>query len=217
MRILVFLFFLSTCVFASPPKAIIFDHGKVIANLDRSPMVLFLSQSLDIPKGKIKKDFSSDKLYQALEKPKTFWEKYAKKSLSSAWQEEFEKIKSLLLQPIPGMRDLVLALKQGKYIVGMLSNTTTYRSRFIRKLGGYKLFHPVLLSCDLGVKKPNPKIYKILLQTLNLPPEKCLFIDNKAKNVKAAEKLGIDGIIFKSTDQLKIELKKRHINPNFSG
>ena len=80
------------------------------------------------------------------------------------------------------------------------------------KLGYYDYFHPVLLSFELGCTKPDPKIFDILLQKLQVLPEECLLIDNKPENIEAAQKVGLDGICFTSAEHLVIELKKRDIS-----
>ena len=54
----------------------------------------------------------------------------------------------------------------------------------------------VFVSYELGLLKPNQEIYKKVLQTLNIEPEEAVFIDDKPRNVEAAESLGIHGIVF---------------------
>ena len=57
-----------------------------------------------------------------------------------------------------------------------------------------KLFKGILVSGEEHLKKPDPKIYQLLLTRFNLPVEECLFIDDNLRNIKAAAKLGISGI-----------------------
>jgi HAD superfamily hydrolase (TIGR01509 family) len=72
--------------------------------------------------------------------------------------------------------------------------------------GFRKYFKENFISGDLGLEKPNPKIYYAALKRLNAKPEECIFIDDKEKNCEAAIKLGIKSIVFKGTTQLKKEL-----------
>jgi len=51
-------------------------------------------------------------------------------------------------------------------------------------------------SYELGLLKPDTKIYQTLADKLQTPYEQILFIDDKEKNITAARKLGINGIIF---------------------
>lgn len=95
------------------------------------------------------------------------------------------------------------------YQTGMLSDVTQYQAEVIRKMGYYDLFHPVLLSYEIGVKKPNPEAFKILLETLQKPASHVLFIDDRQENIESAKSLGIDSIQFISPEQLKKELEER--------
>jgi len=196
---------------ASTPEAVIFDFGGVVADVDRKPLLQFLSDSLDVPYAKIKKDFARDRLYQNLDKPLSFWELYAKRELSLSWKAGFEQKKREILHSIPGMDPLIEQLKTLGLKVVLLSNTPKARSLFLRNLGGYQPFQMVILSCDIGVAKPNPKIFEIALKKLKVDASSCLFIDDKKRNVDAAKKLGMDGIMFESPQKLIEELKKREI------
>ena len=66
----------------------------------------------------------------------------------------------------------------------------------------YRIFSPSIISCFVGMRKPNPKIYKLTLKRLKLKPEECLFIDNQKWNTDVAKKLRINTIQFKSNEQL---------------
>lgn len=204
---------LSICfsLFSAPPKVVVFDYGGVVANVDRKPLLEYLSQSLEIPYKQVKKDFTSDALYQALPKPLSFWEEYAGKNLSKNWYKDFQQQKLKIVQDIPGVKELIVKLKAQGVQVALLSNTNVARARFIENLGGYDLFDPILLSCHLGIGKPHPKIYDRLLEYIAFKPNECVFIDNKKSNVRAGMKKGIDGIHFQSIDQLKEELRKREL------
>ena len=62
-------------------------------------------------------------------------------------------------------------------------------------------------SYDLGLLKPDPLIYQVVLQKLGAKPQEVIFIDDKKKNVEAAKSLGILGIVFKR-DTLKEDILK---------
>jgi len=205
---------LTFCLFAclhlvATPKVVVFDFGGVVAKVDRSPIVHFLAESFEVSSSKIYKDFSSDRLYQSLDEPLSFWEQYSGKKLGLQWHRELELQKRGVVQKIPGMEELIQDLKERGVQVALLSNTKAIRARFIEREGGYDLFDPILLSCHLGCKKPNLKIYEKLLHSLPYAPEECLFIDNAKKNVKAAKQCGLDGIVFQSVEHLQEKLKKR--------
>ncbi len=69
-------------------------------------------------------------------------------------------------------------------------------------------FEGIIVSGEERIIKPNPKIYKILLDRYQINPKQSIFIDDNLQNVQAAEKFGINGIHFKSAYQLKEDLVK---------
>ena len=56
--------------------------------------------------------------------------------------------------------------------------------------------------------KPEPGIYRLLLERYDLKPEECVFLDDTEKNLEAAEAFGIYTIHFKNKEQAEEELKK---------
>ena len=72
---------------------------------------------------------------------------------------------------------------------------------FIREMEGG------LFSFDVQLIKPEEDIYLELLNKYGLEAEECVFLDDKAVNVKAAEQLGMAGIVFRSKEQAVKELK----------
>ena len=71
-----------------------------------------------------------------------------------------------------------------------------------------KKFDEVVVSCDVGIRKPNPKIYKMILKKLKLKGKSCIFIDNQKWNLIPAKKLGMKTILFKDNKQADEKLKK---------
>ena len=61
----------------------------------------------------------------------------------------------------------------------------------------------IFTSYELGLLKPDIKIYQTLAQKLNVPYEQILFIDDKERNILPAQSLGINGIIFNQLTLLK--------------
>ena len=69
-------------------------------------------------------------------------------------------------------------------------------------------FEGIVISGVEKCKKPEDKIYNILLERYNLIPEETLFIDDNKRNILAAENLGIKCIHFQSAEQLGDELRE---------
>jgi len=57
------------------------------------------------------------------------------------------------------------------------------------------LFDVVIDSCHTGVRKPDPRIYRMALDAVDADAEAAVFLDDHPENVRAAEALGIRGIL----------------------
>ncbi|MBS3079608.1 HAD-IA family hydrolase [Candidatus Pacearchaeota archaeon] len=92
-------------------------------------------------------------------------------------------------------------IKKG-YRVGILSDQWYLSKDALILQKDIRGFRPVIISCDVGLRKPNPKIYRLLLKKLRLTGERVLFIDNREWNLKPARALGIKTILFEDNEQL---------------
>ena len=68
------------------------------------------------------------------------------------------------------------------------------------------LFRKKYFSHEIKMAKPNKKLFEHVLADLNIEASKCIFIDDKQKNIDAARECGIRGIVFSSVEQTKKEL-----------
>ena len=69
-------------------------------------------------------------------------------------------------------------------------------------------FDHIIASCDVKLIKPDPGIYQLTLERIGCQPHECVFLDDREVNVRAAEALGIHGILFNDKDQAMLELEK---------
>ena len=96
-----------------------------------------------------------------------------------------------------------------KCMVGALNNeareTNEYRLATFGLRGYFKV---TLSSCYLGLRKPDLVIYERALDILGRPPERILFIDDRAENVAGAVEEGIKAIQFKNEEQLRGEFAR---------
>ena len=99
-------------------------------------------------------------------------------------------------------------LKKQGYKIAILSDQWYLSKKAVVKEKYAKKFNAVVVSCDVGMRKPNPKIYKLVLKKLNLHAKNCIFIDNQPWNIKPAKKLGMKTILFKDNKQVFNQLEK---------
>jgi epoxide hydrolase-like predicted phosphatase len=94
---------------------------------------------------------------------------------------------------IPDMDQLIEDLKRAGYGIYLLSNAGTSFERYMRTLPGFGSFDGMVVSCYEHVVKPNPAIYRILLERYGLHAGDCLFVDDTLLNVKGAQRVGMLG------------------------
>ncbi|MBI2445229.1 HAD family phosphatase [Candidatus Micrarchaeota archaeon] len=117
------------------------------------------------------------------------------------------------LYEIEGTRDLIQRLRK-KYKVAALTNMgPELFNMWSRKWDFAHTYDYVYYSGQYRIKKPDPKLFEIVLKDLNAKPEDTVFLDDTAENVEAAKKLGIQGIVFKNAKQAEEELKKLGFGP----
>lgn len=197
------------------PQAVVFDWGNVIGFSDRSVVVDFMCDSFHFSESEFEAANLEKK--EAMKSGKTdidFWIEFAQKrgiQLPEDWPKQYTATLKKSVGADPSMYVLIYQLKDNGIRVGMLSNIDDRYVKLIRDFGFYAPFEPCLLSCEMGLEKPDPQAYELLLKTINLPAAEIVFIDDKAENVEAAKIMGIDAVVFESEKQVRDELSKRGI------
>ncbi len=100
-----------------------------------------------------------------------------------------------------------LKLKKRGYKIAILSDQWYVSKQALVNSKLKKNFNLIIISCDVGVRKPNPKIYKLITKKLEISAKNCLFIDNQQWNIKPAKKLGMKTILFRNNKQAIFELE----------
>ncbi|MDB5176324.1 MAG: hypothetical protein JWM81_1182 [Candidatus Saccharibacteria bacterium] len=96
------------------------------------------------------------------------------------------------LEPLPEMINLVRLLKTRGYPVGVLSNVLPVTAQVIREHNGYAEFDFTVLSCEVGSRKPDQKVYETALTKLkDVAPQEVAFLDDREPCTTAASKLGL--------------------------
>jgi HAD superfamily hydrolase (TIGR01509 family) len=109
---------------------------------------------------------------------------------------------------MPGVAELLCELR-GRHRLVLLSNVDCYYLEVIRYQHTELVnFEVQLVSCEIGLAKPAAAAFQAAVQTCDSLASECFFIDDKAENVAAAERLGIRGHLFKDIKSLRASLKR---------
>ena len=127
-----------------------------------------------------------------------------KAALIDAYGARFDE---MMPGPIAGSVEILADLQQrGVPLYGLTNfSAETYpptvaRFEFLRWLRG------VVVSGEVGVIKPDPRIYEIAIERFAIDPDRAVYIDDVRINAEAAVRFGIHGIHFTSAASLRVEL-----------
>jgi len=196
-----------------PPRAIIFDIGRVIVQVD-------LARSFGTF-GK-RDGLSTEQVWRALETDSRWadwqegritpqdWHKHlCKKFHLSLTFEEFCEHWNRVLDPMPILPEALFESLARTCRLALLSNTDPIHVAHIEATFPFVRHFPVrVYSCRVGSSKPAPAIYHHALRELDATPEEALYIDDVRENAAAAAHLGMMGFHFTSPDDLLSEFSR---------
>ncbi len=95
---------------------------------------------------------------------------------------------------------------RGVRLAMLTNNVREWEPYWRAKLPIDDIFETVVDSGFVGMRKPDPRIYALVLERLALPAEACVFVDDLAHNVEAARALGFAGVHHEDTARTIAEL-----------
>ncbi|SRR6266550_807595 len=140
-----------------------------------------------------------------------FWQRFCQSQQrerptkgTATWSQYYQEITHInddLLQ-------LVQQLKHNGYKVAIISNIDKYAVQHMRDKGLASHFDITIFSCEVGLLKPDPAIYKLAIEQLGVQPAEAFFTDDKPAKVAGAKAVGLQAIVFTDTQSLRQELSK---------
>lgn len=112
--------------------------------------------------------------------------------------------------PVQPMYDALRAARSAGALTALLSNS--WGNQYPRDLFA-DLFDHVVISCEVGMRKPDERIFRHAVGLLGLAPEECVFIDDIEHNITAAEALGMRGILHRDADATVAALRDLKLLP----
>jgi len=111
-----------------------------------------------------------------------------------------------------GSITILSSLREQGYTLAVLSNwSSETHARVYRQFEFLHWFDEVVISAQVGLIKPDPAIFDLLLGRLGRQAGECIFIDDTLTNVQAAQAHGLQAIHFASPEQLRTELAERGV------
>jgi|SRR3990167_3575272 len=199
-------------------KAVGFDYGGVIAKNSGHSFNEEVCKVLGITIEEYEREY-----FKVNHLPNTgkmswdeFWKMFVNKLNKQDKLEEVRKVvhKTNTREIDQEILDLAKKLKGEGYKVGLLSNNTLDAVTKFREIGLYDLFDTVVVSEEVGYSKPDPKIFELFLDNLNVRSEELAFIDDSINSLSTAKEIGYKPILFTTYEKLLKDLESLHINYN---
>ena len=199
-------------------------------------MVIKMIRTIIFDIGNVLAGFKWEEFYRSFGYPEETYRRLVKATVgSSAWQEHDrgaltdDEILELFVENDPGIEKeirktmgnikgmltrfdyaipWIQELKGKGYQVLVLSNFAEKAYRDCREVLDFLDYvDGGILSFEDKVVKPEPEIYRLLIDRYGLKPEECVFLDDTEKNLPMAREFGIHTILFKDKEQAVEELK----------
>lgn len=108
-------------------------------------------------------------------------------------------------RPVHAMHDIVRQAKASGIRTCLLSNSW---GNSYPRTGWDELFHAVVISGEVGMRKPEPRIYRFAAGQLELEPARCVFVDDLRANVAGATEQGMVAIHHQNPEDTTSELEE---------
>jgi len=206
----------------TPPaiRAVVFDLGSVLIGVDESLSTRAWADAASLPLEHVEKVYRDDMTYHRLECGELTIEDHHRQIASGlgspiAFDDFLAGWNSVLLPPLPGAAELTAALAKSLRLV-LLTNTNHAHADVWRAYCADLLspFECVFCSHEMGLRKPDPAIYRRVIDYLDLPADAVAFVDDRADNVAAANGAGLRGIVHTDIPQTTSRLREMGVEIN---
>ena len=195
------------------PKAIIFDLGNVLIHFDAERSARRFARQANVSFEKVWRHFFTSRVEKAYTRGEITTQEFFRHARQAFHLQvnfrTFSKLWNDIFWENKGIRPLLKNLSR-RYPLYLISNTNALHFSHVRRRFPeiFRHFRKAFPSHLVGRRKPDPRIYWRVLKTVKLRPEETVFIDDMPRFVRAAKKIGMKGIRFRSNAQLKKELRK---------
>ncbi|MGY6558289.1 MAG: HAD family hydrolase [Nitritalea sp.] len=195
---------------------LLFDLGNVIIDIDYAHTIEQLKVQLPQNKHERCASFFPSNFHKAYERGEITdaeFRQAVRQHFEENWSDEqIDALWNSLLFDIPADRIQLVKRLKDTYTLGVLSNTNAIHIRafnaILQEQHGYEnlhgLFDYVYFSHELGLSKPDPKIYQTVAEKTGFSPEQTFFFDDLEANIQEAKKVGFRAYQIKDKNALTL-------------
>ena len=187
-------------------KLVIFDLGGVLVNVDPRRAVERVARETGRSPEAVERVFHDPALLEPFElgrlEPRAYFDR-VRERLGVAWDfEEFVMEWNGMLSEHT-RRSRLLAGLRDRYRLLILTNTNALHGECLRRWPVFRAAHYWIASHEVGLRKPDPQIYRAALQRAEVDAPSAVYVDDLDANVASARRLGIASI--HCTDGMQLE------------
>ena len=189
--------------------AVIFDYGRVLSLAPSEAELQEFAALVGVTEPPFFEIYSATRLdYDAGRADfRQHWQAFAHAAGVALRPAQVERIAGMeilmWLRVNPDALALAREIKANGVRTAILSNIPHDLLAEVRKFSWLDEFQVKIWSCELGMVKPDLRIYRACLDALGCRAERTLFFDDRANNVEAARDLGMEAHIFESVGQAR--------------
>jgi len=195
-------------------RAIIFDIGRVLVQVDVSRPMSGLAQGIALSPADIWSAITNDPRWPDWQEGRISprdWHLHLTKRLGGSLTfEQFTAVWNRAIDPVPILESDLFERLSKRYRLALLSNTDPIHVAHLESTYGFFRHFPKparIYSCVVGASKPNPLIYREALRASKARAKEAVYIDDIPSYVEAAQRLGMTGVTFQSPEQLDREME----------
>ncbi len=144
--------------------------------------------------------------------PRAYYEGL-KEALPLPWSyEQFMRAWNGILQESPRASAILPRLRRRHTLIALSNTNVLHLQQMQAAMPGLSLFHAWVASCEVGMRKPDPEIYRLALSRARVRAHEAVYIDDRPEMVEAGRRLGLTAIRFETDRQLEEELRALGIN-----
>jgi putative hydrolase of the HAD superfamily len=197
-----------------PPRALLFDLGGVLVDIDFGRALQFWAQRADIDPTSLQRRFRFDGAYEDHERGELSSPEYfvllrsqlevdlTIEDLAAGWNDIYVGV-------VPGMSELLARASRHVPLYALTNTNPTHQaawsSLFAEELA---VFETVFVSSDLGHRKPDPTAYLEVAQRMGTEPHEVLFFDDTPANVDGALAVGMPAVLVESAADVERALAR---------
>ncbi|MBI1991979.1 MAG: HAD family phosphatase [Candidatus Omnitrophica bacterium] len=192
-------------------QLVVFDLGGVAVEVESDRLIHQLAQLLGRTFEEVQAAIYHEELLLPFElgriRPQAYYEGL-KARLKLPWAyEQFVRSWNGIFRENVEVTSLMRRLCE-RHKLTVLTNTNVLHLEHIKRtVASLSIIEDWVASCEVGLRKPDPQIYRLALERAGARPDAAVYIDDRPELVEAGRSLGLTGIRFESSQQLEEDLR----------